>query len=776
MKIFLLLPLLFLASLPTVCSAEKVDRVGNTDVKFYTVKPADLAEIKTRLLAGDPSLNRALKNLIKDADRALKVSPPAVTDKAKAPVSGDKHDYMTSAPYYWPDPNTADGLPFIRHDGKVNPESRSDVYDHNRNGLMAATVETLCLAYYYTGKEVYAAQAAKFLRTWFLNPATRMNPNLNFAQAVPGKSTGRGTGIIEGRNLSNAADFSGLLAGSESWTSSDDVALKAWLAKFLDWMLTSENGREEAAASNNHGTFYDTQVMRLALLLGRKDLAMQYAEAAKTKRINVQIEADGRQPLELERQTSLGYSFFNLEALFELATLGEFVGVDLWNYQSPDGRGIQKAVDFLIPYVAKSPKKWPYKQIKPLEFDGFSPVLFKAASVYQDSKYQRVLSEAGSLAGERLLLLCPSSGSTISVAAIDRVRVLKVANAALKLNPLSITKFRSKLSEGGPNDFYSNGDYWWPNPKTSSGLPYVKRDGETNPENFNHHRAAVLQLGDSVAALGAAYKITQHGKYAKKAAELLQVFFLDSATRMNPHLKYAQAVPGVSSGRGIGIIDTLHLIEIPVAIDAMSESNAFPPNVAEGMKKWFTEYLDWMLTSENGKEEAAAKNNHSVAFWTQAAVFARFTGNEKCLDECRRQFTEVFVPEQMAADGSFPLELARTKPYGYSIFQLDNMAILCQVLSTSNEDLWSFSLPDGRGIRKAIGYLYPYLADKAKWPLKPDVQAWDGWPARQPSLLFGGLAFSDKPYLELWKKLPPDPTDPEVQRNIAITQPLLWLK
>ena len=286
----------------------------------------------------------------------------------------------------------------------------------------------------------------------------------------------------------------------------------------------------------------------------------------------------------------------------------------------------------------------------------------------------------------------------------------------------------------------------------------------------------MLQLGDSVAALGAAYKITQHGKYAKKAAELLQVFFLDSATRMNPHLKYAQAVPGVSSGRGIGIIDTLHLIEIPVAIEAMRDSSAFPPTVAEGMKKWFTEYLDWMLTSENGKDEAAAKNNHSVAFWTQAAVFARFTGNEKCLDECRRQFTEVFVPEQMAADGSFPLELARTKPYGYSIFQLDNMAILCQVLSTSNKDLWSFSLPDGRGIRKAISYLYPYLADKAKWPLKPDVQAWDGWPARQPSLLFGGLAFSEKPYLELWKKLLPDPTDPEIQRNIAITQPLLWLK
>ena len=368
------------------------------------------------------------------------------------------------------------------------------------------------------------------------------------------------------------------------------------------------------------------------------------------------------------------------------------------------------------------------------------------------------------------------AGVQLDVAAVDHERILKAAKAALAMQPVSITQFRAKLSEGGPNDFYSNGDYWWPDPTKPDGLPYIQRDGQTNPENFNQHRAVVRRLGDAVAALGAAYKITHDELCAKKTAELLRVFFLDPTTRMNPHLQYAQAVPGVAPGRGIGIIDTLHLIEVPVAVDAMKDSDAFPPEVTAGMKQWFAAYLDWMITSKNGQEEAAAKNNHAVAFWTQAAVFARFTADEKRLAECRRQFKEVFVAKQMAGDGGFPAELARTKPYAYSIFQLDNMSTLCQVLSSPADDLWSFTLPDGRGIRKAVAYLYPFLADKSKWPLKPDVQAWAGWPARQTNLIFAGLALGEKSYLDLWQKLPADPTDLEVQRNIAITQPVLWLK
>jgi hypothetical protein len=183
-----------------------------------------------------------------------------------------------------------------------------------------------------------------------------------------------------------------------------------------------------------------------------------------------------------------------------------------------------------------------------------------------------------------------------------------------------------------------------------------------------------------------------------------------------------------------------------------------------------------MITSKNGQDEAATKNNHSVAFWLQAAVFAAFTGDQERLAECRRQFKEVFIPKQMAPNGSFPLELKRTKPYAYSIFQLDNMTTLCRVLSTPDENLWAFELPDGRSIKKGIAYLEPYLADKSSWPLKPDVQAWAGWPTRQPALLMGGIAYGDPTYIELWTKLRPDPSDEEIQRNIAITQPILWVQ
>src|SRR5215208_5874706 len=229
-------------------------------------------------------------------------------------------------------------------------------------------------------------------------------------------------------------------------------------------------------------------------------------------------------------------------------------------------------------------------------------------------------------------------------------------------------------------------------------------------------------------------------------------------------------------GRGIGIIDALHLIEVPVAVEAMEKSPKFPAELLAGLKKWFGEFGDWMVSSKNGQEEAKAKNNHSVAYFLQLAVYAKFAGDDKKVAECRRQFKEVFLPEQMALDGSFPRELARTKPYGYSIFQLDNLITLAQVLSTPQEDLFIYARPDGRGARKAMEFLYPYLADKSKWPKKPDIAAWEGWPARQPCLLFAGLAYGEEKYLELWKKLAADPTDAEVQRNIAITQPVLWVK
>jgi len=367
-------------------------------------------------------------------------------------------------------------------------------------------------------------------------------------------------------------------------------------------------------------------------------------------------------------------------------------------------------------------------------------------------------------------------GAGIDLAAIDHDRIVGAANAALRVEPISISKFRAALSEGGLHDFYSNGDYWWPDRTKPDGLPYIQRDGESNPNNFAAHRMALRDMRDAVAALGAAYKISGDDRYVAKAVELLRVFFLDEATRMNPNLQYAQAIPGRSPGRGIGIIDALHLIEVPMAVEAMEKSSKFPPEVVAGLKKWFGDFADWMVASKNGQEEAKAKNNHSVAYFLQLAVYAKFSGDQKKLADCRRQFKEVFLPDQMAADGSFPRELSRTKPYGYSIFQLDNLITLAEVLSTPEDDLWKFTLPDGRGAKKGMEFLYPYLADKTKWPKKPDIASWEFWPARQPCLLFAGLELGEEKYLELWKKLPADAEDAEVKRNIAITQPILWVR
>ena len=379
---------------------------------YFGASPGALGKARARLAAGDKALQPALKALTLEADEAMQLSPPSVIQKTKTPPSGDMHDYLSVAPYFWPDPARANGLPYVRHDGRVNPESRGSASDHGRVGLMANTVETLALAYYLTGKDVYANQAAKFLRAWFLDPATRMNPHLTYAQAVPGLNDGRGTGIIEGRGLAEAADAAGLVAGSKAWPRSDDEALKAWLSTYLDWLLTSTNGQHEAAACNNHGTFYDVQAMRLALVLGKTNLATHIAEAAKQKRIAVQIKPDGQQPLELERTASLSYSRLNLEALFPLATLAEHVGVDLWHYQTPDGRSLRRGLDYLLPYADTPPRPWPFEQIKHYDRSEFAPLLRQAALAYDEPKYEMILAKVPGAASKRLQLLFPQPLST----------------------------------------------------------------------------------------------------------------------------------------------------------------------------------------------------------------------------------------------------------------------------------------------------------------------------------------------------------------------------
>ena len=364
---------------------------------------AYIQETRARAGKGDAAIRTAIAALEKDAQAALAIAPMSVMDKAITPPSGDKHDYVSQAPYWWPDPSKADGKPYIRKDGQRNPEINA-ITDRDSLGRLGAAVTTLSLAYAYTGREDYAAHAARLVRTWFLDPATRMNPHLQFGQDIPGINQGRGIGIIETRSLPELLDGVLLLAGSPSWTKADDDSLQAWMRAYLSWLVESTHGREEAKNGNNHETWYDVQVAGLALYTGQVDVARRTVEGARA-RVARQIEPDGRQPRELERTQSWHYSQFNLAAFMDLASLGRHVGVDLWNYRTEDGRSIRGAVDFLVPYAAGE-RPWSYDQITPFRASTLHPILRRGAAAWKAPSYAALADRIGG-AGPTLILTRP---------------------------------------------------------------------------------------------------------------------------------------------------------------------------------------------------------------------------------------------------------------------------------------------------------------------------------------------------------------------------------
>jgi hypothetical protein len=364
--------------------------------------------------------------------------------------------------------------------------------------------------------------------------------------------------------------------------------------------------------------------------------------------------------------------------------------------------------------------------------------------------------------------------ATLDIDSIEHDRVLRNAKKYLAERPQTVTAAQSKRSTGGAHDFFSEGDYWWPDPKNPDG-PYIQRDGMTNPDNFVEHRKFLMKLSVQAPALTAAWKLTKDRRYADHAAAHIRAWFVDEGTRMNPNLQYAQAIHGRSTGRGTGVIDTIHLVEVARAIPLLAQAGSLTPAAYDATRKWFEEYVKWMTTSKNGTDERDTKNNHATCWLMQVASFARLTGNTELLKWCADRYKAVIVPGQIQPDGSLPLEMARTKPYGYCLFNLEALATLCQIVSETGDDLWNFKTPDGRGIAKAIEYMYPYIRNKKSWPKPPDVMYFEYWPMRQESLLFGGLAYNRTDYLDLWQKLPADSDVDEVIRNFFIRQPVLWV-
>ncbi|MBI9071492.1 MAG: alginate lyase family protein [Melioribacteraceae bacterium] len=357
----------------------------------------------------------------------------------------------------------------------------------------------------------------------------------------------------------------------------------------------------------------------------------------------------------------------------------------------------------------------------------------------------------------------------------DSVRIITSANQFLKNDPIPLTNFSCERSLGTKNDFYSEGDYWWPNPEDPDG-PYIRRDGMSNPGYFKEHREAMRNMSIQVASLVAAYKITNEKKYADQAIKHLYAWFIEPQTKMNPNMNYSQAIKGICPGRGVGLIDAIHLVEPARAVSVLNKLNAIDKKLYTGLQSWFAELLEWMNTHEYGIDERERKNNHGTCWVMQAAEFAKLTCNEEMLKYCIDRYKTVLLPNQMSMDGSFYMELERTKPYGYSLFNIDIMATVCHILSDENENLFAFKLEDGRGMELALNFIYPFIKDKSEWPFEQDIMYWDEWPVRHPALLFGGFSLKKNEYIDLWKVLEPLPKSQEGLRNFPVREPVLWIE
>ncbi|SHH37969.1 alginate lyase family protein [Streptomyces sp. 3214.6] len=377
-----------------------------------------LQQTKIRLDHGDPQLRRSARALTARADRWLNQGPWTVVDKPKPAPGGDTHDYLSQAPYWWPStPPTSDnpwGCPYVQRDGERNPEVDTGTDRQDVEKVFDSAYD-LSLAWYYTGEKRYAVKAGQILRTWFLDPATKMNPNLNHAQFIPCTYDGRAIGIIDfSQSYTSVLDALAILdTGAAGWTRTDRAGMARWNTSFLDWLKDSNFGKQEGAAKNNHGTFYDMQVAALAYATGDTNLARRTVLNAQSARIAPQIAADGSQPQELSRTRSWHYSTFDLVAYTRLAAIGRHVGVNLWTYQGPEGQSLFKAVDYLLP-AATGAAAWPHPE---LEFYRYAATdVVHAAADAGDRRARRAVPSLQEPPGGDLWALRPAAEQLDSIA------------------------------------------------------------------------------------------------------------------------------------------------------------------------------------------------------------------------------------------------------------------------------------------------------------------------------------------------------------------------
>ena len=364
---FFLMTLTVLAQkTPTVTHSDQTqnENINRSRLKnnFIYLNEDRLNKVKNLIENKDPFFTEAYKSLIDQANKELVKSPNPVTNKNQIPPSGDKHDYMSIAPYRWPNPNTPDGSPWIVKDGEINPMTRGNDTDKVRLSEMFGALDNLSMAYFFSEDITYANKAKAIIKTWFIDDETKVNPNINYGQGIPGEVEGRRAGMIEWSNISTVVTTIQLLESNKVFNTTEMKVLNTWLMDYYTWVKTNKMGIENDNGTQNHSTNYDYQLVGLARYLGLDSEAIARLEDAKTKRIAVQITPDGKQPNELGRTKSVHYCSMNLRIMAFVAEMGIPLGVDLWNYSTSDGRSMKKAFEYLKPFVEEK-EKWQYKQI-----------------------------------------------------------------------------------------------------------------------------------------------------------------------------------------------------------------------------------------------------------------------------------------------------------------------------------------------------------------------------------------------------------------------------
>ncbi|QCT04045.1 hypothetical protein E6C60_3334 [Paenibacillus algicola] len=727
---------------------EEVTQERETDLIYVNEERLNLA--KREIEANNHTFVEAYKTLVLEADAELAKAIDPVTNKTLIPASGDIHDYYTIASYFWPDPTKEDGLPWIYKDGEFNPTTAGPDTDWKRLREMFKSLDTLTLAYYFTEDQTYINKAKEIVQVWFINEETKVNPNINYGKARPGTEDGTNFAVIDWTDIGKVITAIQMLEKNNLWSDSDRTVMGKWLNEYYTWLTTSEFGIAEDNTTNNHGSNYDYQVVGLMIYLGKINEAEAKIREAMTKRVEAQIDPDGSQPLELKRTKSVSYTVNNLWALVRLADLSRrFTEVDLWTYETEKGVNLKKGYDFVIPYILGE-KEWTWKQITgggveaslkdwalpmfsrselmlgekilPNELNGYHEFSYNDILVYAplDIDENGAPTEKGLVyLNEERLNLAKREIEANNHTFVEAYKTLVLeadAELAKAIDP--VTNKTLIPASGDIHDYYSIAPYWWPNPDTENGMPWIHKDGVLNPitRGSDTDFTRLREMFTSLNTLTLAYYFTEDQKYINKAKEIVQVWFINEETKVNPHVSFGQAIPGKVSGTMFGIIEWTDIGKVITTLQVLEKNQLLAESELASMKDWFNQYLIWLRTSEFGIGASTRTNNHATNYDYQVAGLMIYLGK---VNEAEALIEETMIKRieaHIAPDGSQPEELRRTKSVSYTVNNLWALVRLADLSRRfTNVDLWSYKSDEGVSLKSGYDFVIPYILGEKEW-------------------------------------------------------------